>query len=293
MAKKHLYIMIAALLLLNMFTIYKLNSVENNINNKLQQSDMIINSLRNDINNISLNVETNLKKQGSILDSHNVIFGELNTTDFTVPITVSLTPKEYSKGLAASLETNNKKVSMKNEGTSYVGTVDANIFDDITLKVDLNNNGIEKIETIEGYHDLKSKYLLTITGGFNGESSSSSNQYQYNGKIALDCASSKANNVEKISIINDVNGAIFNKREIKPSNNISVDINDKIELKNGEKLITYALVQDKYGFSYKYIVNTFEKDMSGKPVNDKTAFEMRGLTEISDRNGKVLYNLKK
>lgn len=290
MKKKSLYFTITALLLLNIVTLYKLNSMENGINNKFQQSNILINNLKNDINNISSNVETNLKMQRSILDNHNVTFGEFNPSNLTIPVTVYISPKEYSKGLIASLQINNKGVIMKNEGISFVGTVEANIFDDFQLKVDLDNNGVEKIETIEEYDDLKSKYLLTISGGFNGESSFSSNQYQYSGKIVLNFGSSQSNNLEKISIVNDVNGVIISKQEIKPSNSVSIEFNDKIKLKNGEKLTIYAMIQDRYGLNYKYFVDLFVTDSNGKPVNDNSTLGMRGLAEISDRNGKILYS---
>jgi len=293
MKKKSLYFIIAALLLLNMFTLYKLNSMENNINYKFQQSNMLTTDLQNNINNIPSNIETNLKKQGSILDNHNVTFGEFNPNNFTIPITVAITPKEYSKGLIASLQIDNQSVLMKNEGTSFVGNVDANIFNDFKLKVDLDNNGVEKIETIEEYGDLKSKYLLAISGGFNGESSISTKQYQYNGKIILNFNSPQSNNVKKISIVNDVNGVIISKREIEPSNSVSVDFNDKIKLKNGEKLTTYAMVQDIYGLNYKYFISVSVTDSSGKPINDNSTLEMRGLAEISDSNGKILYSANK
>ncbi|MDP4178338.1 MAG: hypothetical protein Q8900_08385, partial [Bacillota bacterium] len=233
MKKIYLYLAIAVLLLLNMFTLYKLYSIENNINYKFNQNDILNNSLKNDINNISSNVETSLKKQGSILDNYNVTFGELNPSNFTVPVTISITPKEYSKGLIANLQANNKSVTLKNEGKSFTGTVNANIFDNFQLKVDLNNKGVDKIETLEEYDDLKDKYLLKISGGFDGQSNSGSNQYQYSGKVNLNFNSSKSNNVEKISIINDVNGVIIGKHQIKPSNSVSVDLNDKIKLKNG------------------------------------------------------------
>lgn len=288
MKKKALYFAIVALLLLNMFTLYKLNSMGNNINNKFQQSDISTNDLKNDISNISANVEANLKKQGSILDNYNVTFGEFNPSSLTIPVTVSMTPKEYTKGLIANLQVNNKSVLMKNEGTSFVGTVDANIFDDFQLKVNLDNNGVKKIETIEEHDDLKSKYLLTISGGFSGRSSSSSSEYEYNGKIDLDFANSQSDNVKKISIVNDVDGVIISKREIAPSNSVSIDFNDKIKLNNGEKLTTYAMVQDKFGLNYKYFLSAFAADSNGKPVNDNSTLEMRGLAEISDKNGKTL-----
>lgn len=280
-------------MLLNIFTLYKLNSMEKNINNKFQQSDILANNLQNDINNISVNVETNLKKQGSILDNYNVTFGEFNPSSLTIPVTVAITPKEYTKGLIASLQINSKNVFMKNEGTSFVGTVDANIFDDFQLKVALDSDGVKKIETIEEHDDLKGKYLLTISGGFNGGSSISSSECQYDGKIDLDFAHSQSDNVKKISIVNDVNGVIVSKKEIGPSNSVSIDFDDKIKFNYGEKLTTYALIQDKYDLNYKYILSVFVTDSNGKPVYDDSALEMRGLAQISDKNGKTLYSCEK
>lgn len=208
MKKKALYFIVAALLLLNLVTFSKLNSLENNINNRFQQSDFAANSLRNEINSIYSNVETKLKKQGSILDKYNVAFGELNPSNFTIPVTLSITPKVYSKGLTASLQLNNNSVLMKNDGTSFVATVESSVFDDFQLKVILEENEVKKIETIEEYYDLRNKYLLVITGGFSGESSYSSNEYHYNGKIDLQIRSPHPISVGKVSIVNDVNGVI-------------------------------------------------------------------------------------
>lgn len=289
MKKNTLYIIITALLLLNLFTFSKLNSLENNINNRFKQSDFVTNSLRNEINSIYSNVETKLKKQGSILDKYNVTFGELNPSDFTIPVTLSITPKEYSKGLTASLQLNDTSVLMKNDGTSFVATVDAYIFDDFYLKVDLEKKGVKKIETIEEYPDFRNKFLLDIGGGFSGQSTYSSKEYHYSGKIDLKFPFSQASNAEKITIVNDVNGIIINERKIDPSNNISIDVKETIKLAAGDKLTIYAIVQDKYGLNYKYVINVFEVDSNEQPVEDNFALEIRRIAEISDRNGKIVY----
>ena len=293
MKKKALYFIVTALLLLNLVTFSKLNSLENNINNRFQQSDFAANSLRNEINSIYSNVETKLKKQGSILDKYNVAFGELNPSNFTIPVTLSITPKVYSKGLTASLQLNNNSVLMKNDGTSFVATVESSVFDDFQLKVILEENEVKKIETIEEYYDLRNKYLPVITGGFSGESSYSSNEYHYNGKIDLQIGSPHPISVGKVSIVNDVNGVIVSERKIDPSNSISVDVKEDIKLSPGNKLTVYAMVQDSYGLNYKYIIDVYDMGSNKAPFdNFKGEMRMQRLTEITDKNGKLLYSPK-
>lgn len=279
--------------MLNLVTFYKLNSLENNINNRFQQSDFAANSLRNEINSIYSNVETKLKKQGSILDKYNVTFGELNSSNFTIPVTLSITPKVYSKGLIASLQLNDNSVLMKNDGTSFIATVDASIFDDFKLKVDLEESGVKKIETIEEYYDLKNKFLLDITGGFSGESSYSSNEYHYSGNIDLQIGSSQPIGDEKINIINDVNGVIVSEQKITPSSSISIDVNENIKLAISDKLTIYAMIQDRYGLNYKYVIDVYDVASSKKPIdNFKREVEMQRLTEITDKNGNIVYSPK-
>ncbi|MFT5875395.1 MAG: hypothetical protein ACI8WT_004387 [Clostridium sp.] len=292
MNKKFLYFIIVSLLLFNVVTFSKLNSLENNINSRFQQSDSVANNLRNEIDSVYSNVDIKLKKQGSILDNYNVTLGELNQSNFTIPVTLTLTPKEYSKGLIASLNLNDKNVPMKNEGTSFVANVDAYVFDDFSLEVVLEHDGVKKIETIEEYHDLRSKYLLDISGGFNGQSTYSSKEFQYSGNIDLKIGSSKAGSTEKINIINDVNGVIVSQREIEPSDNTSIDVKENIKLDEGDKLTIYAIVQDRYGLNYKYVLDIYEVDNNKEDFNYNSEREKRRLVEITDRNGKIVYEPK-
>lgn len=50
MKKNHLHKIIAALIILNIFTIFRLNRIENLFENKIQQIYNSQNNLRNDIN---------------------------------------------------------------------------------------------------------------------------------------------------------------------------------------------------------------------------------------------------
>lgn len=287
--------MIPALLLLNLITLYRLKSLEKNMNNGFQQRDFADKSLREDISSIYSNVETKLKKQGSILDKYNISFGELNPDNFTVPVTLSIAPKEYSKGLIASLQLNDKSILMKNNETHFDVTVEAYIFDDFNLKVILENNGVKKVETLEEYTDFRKKYLLDISGGFAELSAYyTSKEYEYKGKIDLNFGNSQSSSVEKISIVNDVNGTIINERKIEPSNSVSLDVKENIKLTAGEKLTIYAVVQDTHGLNYKYILEIIEAGSNEQqPVNNNFTGEVREVTEIKNKNGALVYEPRK
>lgn len=289
MKKNTLYFIITALVLLNIFTIFKLNILKKNMENQFQQNELAINNIRNEINGIYSNVDAKLKKQASILDNHNLTLGELKPSSFTIPVTLSITPKEYSEGLTATLLLNDKSVLMKKEGTSFVATSEAYIFDDLIIKVVLEQNGVKKTETIEEYYDLQKKYLLEISGGYSGQSSYGSGKYESSGKINLDFLFPPTNSIEKIKLIKDVNGATVDERDIATSNHVAIDVKDNIKFAFGDKLTVYAIVQDRYGLNYKYVLSVFETDSKGDPVKDNYQLEMRRIAEISDRNGKILY----
>lgn len=287
MKKQILYFFIMVILLVNIFTLFRLNSFKNSVDNCFQQNQAAESNRNNEINNIYSNVETMLKKQASILDNYNVTFGTLDSNNFTVPITLSITPKEYSNGLTASFQINDKNITMKKNGASFTAAADVYIFNDFQLKVILSRNGIQRIETLEEYCDLQSKYLLNITGGFRGGSSYGSGKFQCDGEINLDFAGSEENRPEKVSIAKDVNGTIVYEQQIDLSDHILLPVNEKIALRAGDKLTIYAHVQDKYGLNYKYIILTYEIDSKGEPLKDDE-LNIRRVVEISNKNGIIL-----
>nr|WP_312579529.1 hypothetical protein [Sedimentibacter sp.] len=290
MKTKNLEIIIILLVLLNVFMLFKLNSIENSIERQMQQNKIDLNNLENNINNIYSNVDAKLKKQASILDSYDVKIGdELNSNDYTVPVTLTITPKEYTDGLTATLQLNNKNISMQNKGTSFVGTVDAYIFDDFQLKIVLEQNGIEKTESIEGYTNLQYKYLLDIFGGFSGKESYSSGMYKYDGDINLNLGNAQNNNLKKVSLIKYLNGTVVNEQEVELSEHVTIPVNDEIELNANDKFMLCVNVQDKHDLNYKYVVNIMEINSEGKRVNRRPEWSNGSIIEISDKDGKVLY----
>lgn len=296
MKKDYLYIAIVALIFLNVYTINKINNIENSVDRNIQQIYNQQNDLRNEINNIYSNVDEKLKKQASLFDSYDVIFGdELNSDNLTVPVKISVTPKENTENLTAELLINNERHPMIKAGTTFITQIKAYVFDSFEIKVVLNENGTEKVETIDEYNDLQYKYLLDLFGHFAGNTKYSSGKYQYDGDIIIDFSGPKYENPKKISILKYVNGELIDEQELDINGDKSKaeahkmhSVKGEVELSANDRIEVYISVQDKYGLNYKYIVLADEIDSDGKLVTMRPEWTNGSLVEIKDKNGKIL-----
>ena len=299
MKKNYLYIIIAGLLVLNIFTISKLNSIESSMNRNVQQIYNEQSNLRNEISSIYSSVDEKLKKQASILDSYDAAFGdELNEDDLTVPVNISVTPKENSESITASLLINNTRYKMLKNGTTFTASINAYVFDPFEIKVVLENNSIEKVETIEEYTDLQYKYMLDVSAHFSGSVKYGSGKYQYNGDLLINTFGNKNNRPEKISFLRYINGKLIEENllylfsDTSQFDDLTLPLNGDIELSADEKIEMYIIVQDKYGLNYKYSVMADEIDSNGKRVSSRPEWTNGSMVEIKDKNGKILLENK-
>ena len=290
MKKNILYFIIAALILANFFTLSKLNRLENSIINQNNQSQAIERNLRNKIDNIYSRVEAMLEKEASILDNYDVKFGEFNTKDLTVPMTLNITPKEYSDELIAKLQLNNEVVIMKNSGTIFTVTKDVNIFNPIDVKVILEVNDIKKLETLNINSNLQHKYLLGVSGGFSGESSYGSKKYKYKGSIELDIRETENNKALEVMIVKELNGKIIDEEKVAAIRHKVIPVSGELDINANDTLIIYAKVKDSYGLTYKRILKSHQVGENGKPIDGiDIRNELRGFMEIRDSEDNLLY----
>lgn len=291
MKKDYRNIIIAALILFNIFTLSKINSIERNLDNNIQYFSSEQNNLRREMSNIYSNVDEKLKKQASILDSFDITFGDKLTEDLTVPVSISVTPKENTDNLTAELLINDVRNPMTKTGTSFIASVDAYIFDPFQIKVVLNNNGTEKIETIDKYDDLRYKYMLDINANFIGSVKYNSGKYEYDGDIVIHFFGPSESSLEKVSILRYLNGKILDEQEVDMHGSDSTmhSIKGDVELSANDRIEVYVNVQDNNGIIYKYIVKADEIDSEGKLVRMTPEWTNGSVIEIKDKNGKVLF----
>ncbi|WP_212633459.1 hypothetical protein [Sedimentibacter saalensis] len=256
-----------------------------------------INRNNNEISNIYSNINSILDKQGSLLDSYEIEFGDsLDKDNLTVPVKFTVVPKEYSEGLTVNIQLNDESFILNKKGTSFEATVDIDIFDTFQPKVVISQNGIQKTESIDEYYDLYNKFLLQLEGYYNGSTQYSNGKLIYKGNIDLRITNTNDTMPEKISIVYDVNGSTLREDEVDISefsnesyatNFITTGTIDEVMLSANEVLTVYANIQDKYGINYKYVVLRNEVDKNGEPVYNSPEWANGSIVEIT-RNGKVL-----
>lgn len=296
--KKYSNYIIIALIIINIFSLLKINNLENSMDNYFQQIASSINRNNNEISNIYSNIDSVLAKQSSILDSYNIEFGDsLNKDSLTVPVKFTVVPKEYSEGLTVNIQLSDEGFILNKNGTTFETTIDVDIFETFQPKVVISQNGIQKTESIDEYYDLYNKYLLQLEGYYNGSTRYSDGKHIYKGgNIELRITNTNDNVPEKVSIIYDINGKTLKEEEVDISrfsneryatNFITTDIIDEVELKANEVLTVYANILDSYGIDYKYVVLRDEVDKNGEPVFGRPEWSNGSLVEIT-RNGKVL-----
>lgn len=294
MNKNNLHIVVL-LLFLNLFTLFKLNSFRGTTERQLRQNTNEINRLQQEIGNIYNNVEETMKKEASIIDNYDITIGEkFNTDDLTVPVSIHVTPKEYSDNMKAVLQVKNKDIPMEKDGISFAANTDVFIFDDFEPKIILERDGVQKIETLEDYYNLKDKYLLNIDGGYSGNS----NKDRYKGSVNLLIAGGQNNAAEKLNLVETINGNVTNEIPVNLSEytrddsvqNISFDVDEKCDLAVGDKFMLYADIQDVYGINYKYVLLAYDIESNGRPARMRPEWTAGSIIEISDKNGNILYS---
>jgi hypothetical protein len=295
MKKNKLYIIIIALVILNLYTISKIKNLENTVNNHYQQYINSQSMFDENINNIYSNVDEKLKKQASILDSYDVTFGTFDSERFMVPIDISITPKEYIYGLEALIVIGDDTFPMIYKNKNFVGTCKVSAFDDFSIKVMLDYNGIQKTETLEEYFSLREKFLLGISGGFAGTSSYSLNTMTFDGDINFDFNTNSNNAVTGITLIQELNGTIVKQETIDAAeiknDHIVIKEKDRVMISAQDKFLIYALITDKYGLTYRFNIETFQYLINnGTESQVENRIDLGLVSEIRDKNGNILYD---
>ncbi|WP_312700652.1 hypothetical protein [Sedimentibacter sp.] len=295
--KKYSNYIIIALIIVNVFSIFKISSLERTMDNYYLQIVSGINRNNSEISNIYSNINSILDKQSSLLDSYKIEFGEsLNEESLTVPVRFTVVPKEYSEGLTVNIQLNDESFTLIKKGTSFEATINADIFETFQPKVVISQDGIQKTESLEEYYDLYNKFLLRVEGYHIGSAQYSNGRYIYKGgRFEFRITNINDNMPEKMSIVYDINGSILREDEVNISqiddedettNYIYQDIIDEVKLGANEVLMVYANIQDKYGINYKYIVLRDEVDANGEPVFRRPEWSSGSILEIT-RNGKA------
>jgi hypothetical protein len=292
MKKQKLYILIAALIALQLYSLVKINSLQSRIDYNNHTISSVENRLDNQISSIYQNVDEKLEAKASLIHKTSIKVGNLDVGTLTVPITFTIEPKMITETMLVSLDFNGEIVQLEKSGLKYSTTKDFEISDSVFPKIIVQDNGVKSIEEHNGLmvSSIKEQVFPLIFARFIGESSYGSNDYRAKGNLDIDYKPSQENNsFVDIKYVIKVDDKIIKEtpvvleKEGGLGGNFTLDIDDKYSMNDGQILTTNVVAVDSLGFIHEYLVTHF---VAGSNMQREPYFEKMN---IKAPNGEIVY----
>ncbi|WP_026894862.1 hypothetical protein [Clostridiisalibacter paucivorans] len=292
MKKQKSYILIAALIALQLYSLVKINSLQSRIDYTNYTISSVENRLDNQISSIYQNVDEKLEAKASLIHKTSVKVGNLDVGTLTVPITFTIEPKMITETMLVSLDFNGEIVQLEKSGLKYSTTKEFEISDSVFPKIIMQDNGVKSVEEHNGLmvSSIKEQVFPHIFANFSGETSYGSNQYRAKGNLGIDYKPSQENNsFVDIKYVIKVDDKIIKEtpvvleKEGGLGGNFTLDIDDKYSMNDGQILTSNVVAVDSLGFTHEYLVTHFVagSNMQREPYFDKM--------NIKAPNGEIVY----
>ncbi len=293
---------IIILSVLLVFSFFRVSDTNKKIENTGANLNRQIESLKNEINNIYRNVDEKLQKEASAITFFNHSYGELNEKTMTVPVTVTVTPKEYAENSKVFLSFSDKELEMKKQDNSAFQCVfECGIFEefgDATILVKTDNE--TRAEDPEWYMEAPfGMYLPHLMWGpviFDESQFTEERGLVFSGELMVDSFDSDNEEKEFVSakLVCELNNETVFENDLtsllgSEERKTFYPINKTFpQAKSGDMFTVYLLAEDKYGFTQKIICKQYEcaKD-------SEASTEINTSLIILDKNGNVMYEGEK
>ncbi len=292
MKKQKSYILIAALIALQLYSLVKINSLQSKIDYTNHTISSVENRLDNQISSIYQNVDEKLEAQASLIHKTSVKVGNLDVGTLTVPIKFTIEPKMITETMVVSLDFNGEIVQLDKSGLQYSTTKDFEISESVFPKIIMQDNGVKSVEEHNGLmvSSIKEQVFPHIYANFHGETSYGSNQYSAKGNLSIDYKPSEENIAfVDIKYVIKVDDKIIKETPVVLENedglggNFTLDIDDKYSMNEGQILTTNVVAVDSLGFSHEYLLTHF---VAGSNMQREPYFEKMA---IKAPNGEIVY----
>lgn len=291
-------------LIIALFNSYtRINELNNSVSNLQNNLDQNINTMRTDIADIYENVDQRLKKEASILSGYDITYGPLDTTNYTTPILVSVTPKNADNNTSVSVEIGETTVQLNRNGEVFSGYIDTNVFiADSTLPlITVKNSSSTQNEYLED-HDMKNLFTVFMPYLYSDlvirEESYSNNKIKISGELSVDSKPPSENcttTYTQIWLVGESNGKeVFRNditQKVENSNGKIISIEktfNSAEYKNYTDMKYFIVAKDSLEFNHKCPINTLNHSSNGS-----TTTELEQVSDgwgcIYDKDGKLLY----
>lgn len=254
----------------------------------------------NQVESIYSNVDQMLREEASLLSGVTAEYGELNTENHTIDVTVKMVPKLISDDMKLQVSINGRNAELKRDGSSFTGTI----------PVDIYNMGELMLVTIETPNGIQTQYLPEIRVEYlwaeriptllhcdiSGNGTFTEGKYTLNGSIDINCNPVKeTSNVkfESFVLITELNGLEINREDI--TNDVlnyeaypngvywRDEYKMECEAKEGDALAIYVEATDSLGYVHRMLLH-FWKEQNGAMAEAVDASEY-----IYDPNGVQIF----
>ncbi|HKL43439.1 MAG TPA: hypothetical protein VJ962_12735 [Clostridia bacterium] len=292
MKKQTAYILIVALIALQIYSLTQIISLQNDLENTQETLHSIDNRLNSQISNIYHTITKKLEEEASKIHTSSVTVGALNTDTLKVPITFTVEPKTITESLEVLLDFDGEIISLEQSGTQFFVTKDLGISETAFPKIILQDQGVKHLEEHRGLNvsRIKESIFPNIFAHFSGTTKYSSGEYSEKGFIDIEYIGANEDNYFKeMKYVVKVDNKKINEKMIsivdekQNINSISIEIDGEYSLEKGQTLTGNIVAIDALGFVHEYLVVHYVGDSNDQrePYSDKLS--------IKAPNGETVY----
>jgi len=292
MKKQTAYILIVALIALQIYSLTQIISLQNDLENTQETLHSIDNRLNSQISNIYHTITKKLEEEASKIHTSSVTVGALNTDTLKVPITFTVEPKTITESLEVLLDFDGEIISLEQSGTQFFVTKDLGISETAFPKIILQDQGVKHLEEHRGLNvsRIKESIFPNIFAHFSGTTKYSSGEYSEKGFIDIEYIGANEDNYFKeMKYVVKVDNKKINEKMIsivdekQNIDSISIEIDGEYSLEKGQTLTGNIVAIDALGFVHEYLVVHYVGDSNDQrePYSDKLS--------IKAPNGETVY----
>lgn len=289
MKKQQLHILVFLLVILQVYSLVKINLMQSRIDNVNNTINFVENRLENQISSIYQNVDQKLEEQASLIHTSSVTIGQLDLNTLTVPVTFTIEPKTVTDSMTVFLGFDGEVIRLEKSGLQYSVTKSFSIEEYIYPKLIIDDNGVQNIEESRelSISKMKEKLFPFIFARFSGETGYGSNEYRVKGCLEIDYKPSMDDQffveikyVVKVDHETLVETAVpFEEKK----ETMTYDIDDAYSLDDGQIFTGSIVAIDNLGFIHEYLIMHYE---AGSHSQREPYFEQE---KIMAPNGEIVY----
>ena len=280
--------------------VYKINVLES----RVSRLDFLVENqydrIMSDVNSIYQNVDEKLREEASLLSLVEAEYGEFDSENHTIDVTVKLVPKLISEEMKVQVSINGRNIELSRTGNTFTGTI----------PVDIYNIGELMLLTIDTAAGTQTQYLNEIQVEYlwaeripslyycdiSGNATFANGKYTLNGHIDINCspvADTPDVKFEKFVLVTELNGKEINREDITeevlnyeayPNGVYWYDeYNMECEAVEGDELGIYLEAADSLGYLHRMLLHHW------KVLDGATAEAVDGSEYIYDPNGNQIF----